>query len=151
MNSKNTSKDSKSLFGKKDTEKGLFGKKGSGGLFEKDDDDGLKEADQYQPIDKVLKDVVDDQESDFSKRAKAERDRVLDANDTEYWCCMVFETRAQKDAFLEAMDWRVIGDKYLDGVLLAERQKIPLPASTIRYVKSKPDKKLDLLSQPLPE
>jgi hypothetical protein len=48
-------------------------------------------------------------------------------NQSEYWFCMVFETREQKDIFLNAMGWINLGDKYLDGTQIARMNNIELP------------------------
>ena len=85
----------------------------------------------------------------FKKRAKEEAKRFQDATDSEYWFAVVFETRAQKEAFLRAMKWIKEGDKYLDGIRLAEKQGIDLPEADVPYVPAKPDRKLDDLSLPL--
>jgi hypothetical protein len=86
----------------------------------------------------------------FRERARAEAARFEAATDSEYWCALVFETRAQKEAFLAALGWLARGDKYLDGVALAKRNGIPLPPAHVPYRASKGDKKLDAISLPLP-
>ena len=68
----------------------------------------------------------------FKERATAERDVFKENVDSEFWCCLCFQTRAQKEEFLTRMGWIDMGDKYLDGVEVAKRQKInlenPVPA-----------------------
>ena len=88
-------------------------------------------------------------ESAFLSRAKNEEKRRRFATDSEYWCCLCFESREQKETFLRALDWIQHGDKYLDGLDIAAQMKIPLPDAQVPYVKSKPDAKLDALSLPL--
>jgi len=61
-----------------------------------------------------------------------------------------FETRAQKDAFLQAVKWLKLGDKYIDGAALAEKLGVRLPDASVPYVKEKPDRKFDELALPLP-
>jgi hypothetical protein len=85
----------------------------------------------------------------FKERAAQERKRFQNATDSEYWFAVVFETRAQKEAFLKAMKWIKGGDKYLDGIKLAELEGVDLPAAEVPYVPAKPDRKLDELSLPL--
>lgn len=60
----------------------------------------------------------------FSGRAKLEAKRFELAVDSEYWFCVFFQNREQKERFLQAMDWATQGDKYLNGLALAELQGI---------------------------
>ena len=85
----------------------------------------------------------------FQERARQEQLRFQDVTDSEYWCCLCFESREQCNAFLRAVNWLQFGDKYLDGTLIAEALKIPLPEANIPYVKEKPDRVLNDLSLPL--
>jgi len=62
----------------------------------------------------------------FKNRAKEEDGRFQDATDSEYWFCICFQTRAQKDEFLKKMGWWEIGDKYLDGMRVAAELGIEL-------------------------
>lgn len=63
----------------------------------------------------------------------AEKHRFEDTTDSEYWVNLVFQSRAQKEAFLKAMNWLQHGDKYIDGQVLARQQGIALPASGVRF------------------
>lgn len=79
----------------------------------------------------------------FKQRAKQEQDRFILATDSEYWVGLCFQTRAQKEHFLQAVNLLQHGDKYLDGELLARRMGITLPAADVPYnVSARPDKKL---------
>lgn len=53
--------------------------------------------------------------------------------DTEYWCCLCFDSREQKDAFLKAVGWVEIGggDKHLDGVEIAKSMGVQLPDAVV--------------------
>ena len=69
----------------------------------------------------------------FADRAKQEKKRFEDATDSEFWFCMCFNTREQKEAFLEQIGWDTNGaDKYVDGVDVARQVGLKLPASPIR-------------------
>lgn len=70
----------------------------------------------------------------FRDRLKAENKRKVSATDSEYWSCICFQTRAQLDAFIAAMNWRQFGDKYIDGVKLAEYLGIELPDEEVAFV-----------------
>ena len=56
--------------------------------------------------------------------------------DTEFWCCLCFETRDQKDAFLKAAGLFDIGDKYLDGRQVARKLGID-PGAKIQWPKTR--------------
>jgi len=68
----------------------------------------------------------------FRARAAKEAARFNDATDTGYYTCLVFENRAQLDAFLAALDLSQEGDLYLDGREVAARMGISIePADRI--------------------
>jgi hypothetical protein len=46
--------------------------------------------------------------------------------DTEYYICICFQSRTQKEEFLEKIGWFDLGDKYLDGLKVAERLGIDI-------------------------
>lgn len=64
----------------------------------------------------------------FKERAKAERDVFMENVDSEYWCCFCFQTRTQKEEFLQKLGLLELGDKYLDGIEVAKALKVPLDA-----------------------
>jgi hypothetical protein len=72
------------------------------------------------------------------KREKAERrDRYRLLTDTEFWIAVCFQSREQKEEFLEKVGWLSLGDKYIDGLALAELvgvdvEPIPLEAPAIK-------------------
>jgi hypothetical protein len=63
----------------------------------------------------------------FRERAKREQERFQRATDSEFWFCVCFKTREQKERFLAALELLAQGDKYIDGEQLARRLKIELP------------------------
>jgi len=68
-------------------------------------------------------------QSGFKSRAKAEADRFRLSTDSEYWFCVCFKSRAQKDAFMAGARWIEFGtDKYIDGTRLAESLGVPIPS-----------------------
>ncbi len=75
----------------------------------------------------------------FIERSNKENARYTQAVDSEYWFTICFQSRAQKTAFLKALDLEVYGDKYLDGSRIAHKFGVKLPAA----LPSKPLKKLD--------
>lgn len=77
----------------------------------------------------------------FRKRAKDEGKRFALATDTEYWACLCFQTREQKEAFLSALNILSLGDKYLDGQEVAKVLGVKIPGADVPYnTSSKRDK-----------
>lgn len=66
---------------------------------------------------------------ELDKRIVEERQQQ---EDTEYFACIVFESRSQKDAFLAAMGWTAFGNKYINGLHLARKQNITLPTVKLK-------------------
>lgn len=62
------------------------------------------------------------------ERDKAEASRYVQATDSEYWLCLCFETRAQKEEFLSRMGLEGLGDKHLNGLSVAKRLGVTLTA-----------------------
>lgn len=84
---------------------------------------------------------LDELSKGFRERMKMENHRFLHSTDSEFWACLCFETREQKEAFLTAIDVICYGDKYIDGKKVAEKLKINLPKSDITYnISDKVDK-----------
>ena len=63
----------------------------------------------------------------FKDRSDEEQKRFTLATDSEYWFCVCFSSREQKETFLKAMDLIAHGDKYLDGYEVAKKFNIELP------------------------
>lgn len=72
----------------------------------------------------------------FMERAKDEEKRVELVTDTEYWCCLCFETREQKEAILQALGLLELGDKYLDGRQVARKLGVD-PGAKVVWPKTK--------------
>lgn len=70
---------------------------------------------------------LDAVQAGFRERAKDDKSRKALATDTEFWACLCFQTRAQKEAFLSALKLLDLGDKYIDGLDAAQRLGIDLP------------------------
>lgn len=77
------------------------------------------------------------------ERKKALREKIKSTTDSGYWCCLCFETREQKESFLQALGMLDLGDMYIDGLEAARRLDIKLPPSNMEYrPTAKPNKKL---------
>lgn len=69
----------------------------------------------------------------FRARMKDEGRRFELATDTEYWACLCFQSRDQKEEFLTKLNLLQIGDKYLDGQEVAKQLGVDLKPENIRY------------------
>lgn len=87
---------------------------------EEDERTGDLEVDGREGLEKVM--------SAFQLRAKAEERRMEDVTDTEFWFAMCFETREQKEEFLQKLKLLDLGDKYLDGLAAAKILGVKLEA-----------------------
>ncbi|MBL8387001.1 MAG: hypothetical protein JNK17_02070 [Hydrogenophaga sp.] len=86
----------------------------------------------------------------FKARAKAEQERFTLATDSEYWVAVCFQTREQKEHFLEVTKLLKAGDKYIDGALVAKVLGITLPPAEVPYnVSTKVDAKYAALVKDL--
>lgn len=74
-------------------------------------------------------------EEGFRKRASDESSRFALATDSEYWACLCFQTREQKNAFFAALNILDLGNgaRYFDGVAVAKRMGIELPSADVPY------------------
>jgi hypothetical protein len=70
--------------------------------------------------------------SAFQQRADEEADRFTAATDSEFWVALCFQTRAQKDEFLEKLGVAALGDKYLDGRAVAAAMGIKLESPDVQ-------------------
>jgi hypothetical protein len=93
-------------------------------------------------IEQVALDEVNEVLAGFKSRAKQENQRLDDVTDSEFWFAMCFQTRAQKDEFLEKAGWEELGDKYLDGMAVAEIMDIKLESPIPPMPKTRVDQKL---------
>ena len=62
----------------------------------------------------------------FKEQKKSEAKTYWENVDSEYWFCLCFQTRQQKDDFLAALKWDRFGDKYLDGIEVMKAMRIPI-------------------------
>lgn len=65
-------------------------------------------------------------EQGYRDRAKEEAARFKRATDSEYWFAVCFDSREEKDRFLQRAGLADIGDKYLDGREVANRLSVDL-------------------------
>lgn len=100
-----------------------------------------------KPLEVEAQEEVSETLKAFKARKDAEQKRRLEATDSEFWCALCFETRAQKEEFLGKLGLLVHGDKYLDGRLVAQRLGIVLEnKGTLGPLKVMRDKDFEALS-----
>lgn len=111
-----------------------------------DDDDNLMSADEFMIEDNEVGKVGRKASADtpaeakeevsavlqgFMDRRKAEQERFELVTDSEYWVAVCFPTRALKEEFLSELEMLKDGDKYIDGMQLADaiglKLKSPIP------------------------
>ena len=73
----------------------------------------------------------------FRERMKAENDRFRDMCDTEYWCCVCFNNRAQREEFLRSVGFDP-DEKYIDGKELARAIKRPVKTPDMEFARTRP-------------
>jgi len=64
------------------------------------------------------------------KKHKEDKKILMDARDSEYWLAICFQSREQKKKFLAEAGWSDLGDKYLDGMKIADRMGIEIRGMT---------------------
>jgi hypothetical protein len=111
----------------------------------------LSQMDKESPLDSLKKgkNLEEDDANEvsatlaaFQANRAAERQLVQDTTDSEYWFCVCFQTREQKEAFLKAVKWFGHGDKYLDGAFVAKQMGVALPPSSVRFVEIEQHKRI---------
>jgi hypothetical protein len=63
-------------------------------------------------------------------RVAVTKKRVDSGGDSEYFFCVVFVSKEQRDAFLDATTWAAFADEtrqYVNGIVLSQQLGIPLP------------------------
>lgn len=103
----------------------------------------MKEAKEGRVLDKIKPTGTVEEETnvEVSETLKAFREATAgeskifeDTTDSEYWICICFQSRNQKEAFLKAVEWFEHGDKYLDGKWVAKKMGVEIPAASTRFI-----------------
>lgn len=87
----------------------------------------------------------------FKDRAKAEEKRMQDATDSEFWLCVCFQNRKQKEEFLAKLGLLADGDKYLNGQKVATAIGVELTPTDVSFRDARIDPKYAALAMPLPD
>ena len=110
-----------------------------GGDIFGDDDFSFGDEDK-RPIAEQQKVELSDVLKKFKAQAKEEQKIFLENVDSEYWIAICFQSREQKEEFLRLAGWLKYGDKYLDGLEIAEKMKIKIKHLTPKLRKVRIDK-----------
>ena len=79
-----------------------------------------------KPLAEACAEQLDGLQKSFRERmAREEKRRVL-ATDSEYWVCLCFQSREEKESFLAKTGIIYGGDKYVDGRFAAKKLGIVL-------------------------
>lgn len=98
-------------------------------------------------VEKVALEEMSENLKGFKERAAYGDQRMLNEADSEFWFAVYFQTRAQKEEFLEKLGILVHGDKYISGMLLAETLHIELESPVPPMPSLRIDPKLASLAQ----
>lgn len=90
------------------------------------------------------RDTVETIRTEFMKRSDADKARFEAATDSEFWVAVCFQSRAQKEAFIDAVNWPGVDrdTRYVDGVRLAKALDLPIQAETFRPPAEKPNQSM---------
>lgn len=85
----------------------------------------------------------------FKGKEAKENDRRDLATNPNFWCCLVFQSEAQKAAFLAGAGIADLGERYLDGRLVAAKFGVAIPEQTVNFIGEKHDKAMTLNFEPI--
>jgi len=108
------------------------------GIFEEEEKESVAPKRKKEEATQVISDTL----KAFKERAKNEQKRFEKATDSEYWFCVCFQTREEKESFLKNSGLIEYGDKYLDGRDVGEILKVPFERDLSGFPKQVIDKKL---------
>lgn len=109
---------------------------------------GPQDNDSPLPVETGSEEELSELLKGFKSRADREDTRMIDATDSEYWICICFQTREQKEEFLDLLHLLDIGDKYLDGMQVAKRLGLSLKSRIPDMPRLRIDTELESLTHP---
>lgn len=104
-------------------------------MFDGDDDNPLADVTLTDDLQANMDEGMSAALQEIIQRKKATQERFRVATDSEFFFCLVFQSRDQKDDFLRLIHWEDLGDKYLNGLEVARRLNIPLQVVPIEPLK----------------
>lgn len=104
-------------------------------IFEEDGENPLQDADLIGDLQADADTVMSTALQEIIARKKATQERFRVATDPEFFFCIAFQSRAQKDEFLRLVGWDDLGDKMINGLEVARRLEIPIEYVPIEPLK----------------
>lgn len=102
--------------------------------LDKIDLDGTPEERADAEVSAALQHILDEKQ----KR----RDQYRTMVDHEFWVAICFQNRDQKERFIELMGWTDLGNKYIDGLKVAERLNVAIEPENLPIKDVRPAPKL---------
>ena len=96
-----------------------------------------QEEDTLENLEKETLEELGDVEKSFRERMNAESKRFRDMCDTEYWFCVCFTSREQKEEFLKKIGMET-DVKYIDGKEMARAYRKAIKTPDLDFAKVKP-------------
>jgi hypothetical protein len=95
---------------------------------------GEVEQDAAEEISAALKAII--------KQKRAMREVYRTTTDPEFWLCVCFQSREQKEEFLRLAGWTEFGDKYIDGLRVAAHLGVAIEPVNVAPLGAKATPKL---------
>nr|DAI74436.1 MAG TPA: Regulatory protein E2 barrel, DNA BINDING PROTEIN.8A [Caudoviricetes sp.] len=103
----------------------------------KGQEENPQEEDTLEKLEKETLEELGDVEKSFRERMNAESKRFRDMCDTEYWFCVCFTSREQKEEFLKKIGMET-DVKYIDGKDMARAYRKAIKTPDLDFAKVKP-------------
>lgn len=100
-------------------------------------EESQQEEDTLENLEKETLEELGDVEKSFRERMNAESKRFRDMCDTEYWFCVCFTSREQKEEFLKKIGMET-DVKYIDGKDMARAYRKAIKTPNLDFAKVKP-------------
>ncbi len=121
-------------------------------------DDGLyasfeeMERDDAVAMGEIYQTLISDEETGIKAAARAEWSKFADASDSQYYFCMVFQSREARDQFLQHVKWATdLRSEYVCGEDVAKLMGVPITARIPPMPKGKKNRRLEQLADPMIE
>lgn len=97
----------------------------------------VQAEDSLESLEQDCLEVVDEIHKGFRDRMKKENKRFMDMCDTEYWFCVCFSSREQKDEFLQKVGLNP-EMRYYDGKEVAKAFRKSIKTPDLEFAKIRP-------------
>ena len=95
-------------------------------MFDDGDDNPLADLEMVGDLQEDADAGMSEALRQIIERKKATQERFRVATDPEFFFCVCFQSRDQKDEFLRLAKWADLGDKYINGLEVARRMAVPI-------------------------